>query len=1011
MPSNQFIEAIQESINTEKGIILHTYPNFRLLQIIKEKMDAVCRNGGNVLILSDASDNNAQPNIDSDIFLENIYTTEPFRDGFGHRCSVRNAIGFLSTDLNDNWVRKLRFILVERGEDVFYQPNEWELFCYLLQHKLIHLNVTDFPQFFILIEPRHSPEPALKEALPIFDYANNETDSWKELTDRMDEDEIAKQWWTIWSSYESEDYRNIMYPNNQNKDIGILSPLAQFAGQWGIDKKNNLSVANRRSGEKDRLENLNQLGQDTLYRIRDNLSWQFIAGNHDFSGAISTYDNKGNPWITLKRISYSLPNIIISNVVVKQTMLLEYLIANAHCYATVPIQPLSPRIDRNSAYNTSLILLQRLQHLNSLPLSTIGYHLNKVHGVDSKDVFGGFKSLVSSYFGSCVADQLRISIEDIWDVDQKKYVYKSFVALNKKTLNSRIDWWLEPVKVVDGNNQFDTVVKDHVFQQFWKDKLVPFDGKIFRVDTIDTDNNRISICQDNETRLFDYRVQKSVCINQPKNTWESITTLKRKEKHSANKLLHESYELDFTVSSDGRIVRNNSMWKRESTISYNHTDLPIRNYKFGRASKISFLNHNNQSLLSDKAVMAFSAWLNEVAVTLLPEVHPFFVCVPQLSSVDNRPIDDVTNICIPNLKSENLSEDPLNGVWIFEDSQTDLGIIRTFFDNFFEVIDLCYDWLQWYLVDAHDNQNKLEKVCLENITYPSHEWFAYGGSRIDKAISFSELKKAIEDLFGKGRRYANTERRRLVERNLNDYKLISEDISQVFVCDICQKTIESNETSVTLTDGRISCQECTEVGLTDAKALKKLYTKVVKPFYKDKHNITDFSDLNIKLVNQREISQEQNVNFIPTSGFDKRAIGLAIHKGYADSATFVGEDSKHTVMIESGHSPESTTSTLVHELCHIWQFKNTNYSKLEKKYGKNLIEGHAVWSEESFLDYLEQNPNDSFVGDRIEKARQSVERHKESDSVYGKGYRLIVDKLGNKKYSAFDWILKHFPKK
>ncbi len=1015
MPSSH-IHDINKALadDNKKGLIIETYPNLRSLKDIQKKIRSIAQKGEHTLILS----NNITTyiNSESDVFLKDIYTADSFQDGFGYRCSVHKAIKNLSSDVYDEWISKLKLILIEKGEEIFSEPNVWELFCYLLQNKLLTMKVTDFPKMLVIIEPRDASEPALKEALPLFDYAgNNETNSWSELIslvkDKENENKVNKQWWTIWSSCESEDYRDVMYPNNHNRDIGILAPLAQFAGQWGIDKRNNLAVSTRRSGEKDRLENLGRLELEILYKIQNNFSWQFIENNYDFSGAITIYNNKGNPWSTLKRIAYGLPNIIISNVVVKQTMLLEYLLANAYCFATVPILSLSPRIDKNSAYNTTFVLLQRLQHLPYITSDNIKYHLNKVDDINTYDIFGSFRQLVEQFFGKNVARQLRISIQNEWDMQKQTYIDKTYVSLDKEQLNSPIDW-LEPVHIKDGNNHFATVIKDHIFQQYWPDKLVPFGGKIFRVDTIDTKLNLITISQDNENKLFDYRVQKSIKINQPKEQWKLIPTLRQEITYADKKLLQESFELSFSIVSSGKIVQSNSMWKRASATIEMKEVFPKRNYKFGRATKISFLDNDGTSLLNDKATIALSAWINEVAITILPEVHPFVVSAPQLLNQDSRPKNKVIDCCIPKLTMpDNTMEKGINGVWIFEDSQTDLGIVRTVFDNFFEIIDLCYDWLQWYLVDARDSENALEKVCLENISYPSQDWFAFGESKSDEALDFYALKSAIETLFNGSRKFTYTERRRRVEKDISNYRLIENDTHQLYVCDICSKQIDIDDTSISLSDGRISCSNCHEVGLTTAKEVETLYDDIVLPFYTKAHNISEFKDLDIKLVDQKQISQQRNIKFIPTSGFDRRAVGLAIHKGYSDSATSISDDKKYTIMIESGHSPESSASTLVHELCHIWQYTYTNYQKMERSYGKLLIEGHAVWSEESFFQYLEQNPYDGFTRDGTEKAKDSLERQKNSSSVYGKGYRMLVDKLGKKKYSAFDWIIKRFSKK
>ncbi|WP_230657592.1 hypothetical protein [Psychrobacter sp. I-STPA10] len=1012
------IKTIEGLMDKEGALVINTYPNRKVAISIKNKINSITDKGEHVLILKGYTSKKINEiEIHENIFLDETYITTPFNHGFGYRCSIYDLIDILKDDEYNSWIKKVRLILIESGDDVFYEPNIWETAFYLLQDKLVGLKVQAFPNLLILIKPRNSVEPALKEVLPLYDSkAKNETTLWRETYFNITTDEVKKHWWTIWSSCESDDYRNKLIPNNSGQSIGIIAPLAQFAGRWGIERTNNLAVFTNESGEKDRLENLDENISQVMYKMQDNVSWQFFAKYEKFSGAVTISDNTGNPWLTLKSLAFSFPDLTISNVVAKQTLMLEYFLANAHCFATVPIQPLSPRIKRNSPYNTVLVLLQRLKHSSRLSLVNISYLLSKIdtQNGDSNyyenDIFGQFKYLVGKYFGETVANQLRFTLLNEWDDEKQGYLNKGFVSIDENYLHRSIDW-LQSVEVRDGNNHFSTILKDHIYQYYWVGKQVLFFGKVFTVESIDAHNNLINVTHCNDVSLLDYRLDKYITVAQFPAQWTKVRSLSSVTSYKDGKLVIDSYILNFSVHCGNEIICNNSMWKNPSITVKSDYEFVERDYPFGRVLRIKLLNNNNQSLLTDQSAIALSAWLNESIITLLPEIHPFFVSAPQLVDNNNRPKDVVTNICIPELNFSSDGVKRISCVWIFEDSHTDLGIIRTIYDNFQHLLDLCYDWLEWFLVDSKvEVDRRLKQVCLENISYPSSNWFSYGSHVVDDAIDLLGLREAIKNLFGSTHEFKITSRRRRIEKQAEKYKLIDNDTGLIYECDICQKVIAKEETSFVLSDGRISCDECYQVGVTDVAEVKKIYQNLILDFYSSQHEISNFPDLQIQLVDQTKISQQQNTTFIPTSRFDSRAIGLAVSKGILSSATSLS-NSKYKVMLESGHSIENTAGTLVHELCHIWQYEYTDYVKLESKYGKHIIEGHAVWAEESFLDYLNEKPYAEFDDERLAHVRVGNDAHKNSDSVYGKGYRLLIAKMGTTDASAFKWVLRFFIKK
>ena len=116
------------------------------------------------------------------------------------------------------------------------------------------------------------------------------------------------------------------------------------------------------------------------------------------------------------------------------------------------------------------------------------------------------------------------------------------------------------------------------------------------------------------------------------------------------------------------------------------------------------------------------------------------------------------------------------------------------------------------------------------------------------------------------------------------------------------------------------------------------------------------------------------------------------------------------MLIESGFSPEATANTLVHELCHVWQYNHVNLGALDTQTGQLYIEGHAVWTEATFLKWITSRSIGQFKLERWQDVISSHEALKNGDTVYGEGYRLVNGHLSLFDRSAFDWLRSSYPR-
>lgn len=774
------MDGIKKLLNEKKAVIIQSFPNEKLLDLIQQHVVNMTRKGHHVLVLS--SQANHEPHKTKyNVFLQHAFVMDNFLQGFGYQCDIHQFMEMFKSNRYDAWLSKLKLIIIDGGEHIFYDPTLWETASYLLQDKLIELNCKKFPHLLILIEPRRSCESALKECIPLYEtnfIGQNETDIWNETTFLLDKDHIEQHWWTIWSSEQSRDYLNQFDPNHHSKSVGIIAPLAQFAGKHQIDKQQNLAFITSNSGEVDRLENLVELEGQILYQLENELSWQTFQNIRNFQGCVSVYSQHGNPWVKLRKLATMFPKASLFNVVAHNNMLLDYVLANAYCFASVPLQAFAPKIRRNSGYNTILTLLHRLQLMGELALSTIQYALtgiqysddlehSQLQRLDLMDCFSTFQQLVAEYFSPYIAQQLRLERRMQWSAEQKQYIAQSYVQLYNEQLNLSIDW-LQTVQVSDGHNHFTTLLKDHVFQQYWKGKLVGFCGKLFEVEQIDMVNRSIKIIHCNNKSLIDYRVQKQIRIHQPSPQWKVIKRLSHQQTYGLTQVSIECLSLDFSVQS-GYIVSSPSHWKTPPILQAGEQQNNIRHYVHGRALKIQLLNEQGESVLSDAMVTAFSAWLNEVAITLFPEVYPFFISAAELQTGQlARPQQRIIQYCVPELiMPEN--HQAKSAIWVFEDSQTDLGIISSVLEHYLYLFDLCYDWLKWYSQEQETSIQLLDRVCLHNMLKNTKHWFSYGLDELDPCFDFDGLKQCLEQVFVPYQVFDLSERRERVQQQVEKY--------------------------------------------------------------------------------------------------------------------------------------------------------------------------------------------------------------------------------------------------
>lgn len=988
-----------------RGVVLQAYPSLDVLDCLRSLVGEVVAKGRNVVVLCDARSQREVEALRNEytVFLEHAYLADPFQFGTAYVGTVSDFIGVLRDPDHDQWINSVGLILVPRGEQILARPYVWELLAYALRDRLPNLGAEAAPRTVVVLEPRHAPESAIRDALPLYAAEPGAAASaWSETS--ANPRTATQLWWTLWTTESSRGYLHALRPANDGHYAGINAPLAQFAGRWGIAARDNWLFYAPDSGDVDHAENLQRTLGRLLFTANAEASWAWLPQSAMHVGAVTVAEDQGNPWRGLHRAAHALTGTALCNLVIRSSMLVAYQIANAGYFSGAPLLPVSPLVSREVPFDTAIQLIQRLFMVGSLRLSAVRDALVATERLDVADdpaliaPFEALVALVRQELGDELANQLRCEMRTAWQPDggNGRFEETGYVCIDPGDIARAPIAWLDEFEVTDeAGTVYDKLHREHVCQEYWPHKVVLLEGKKFTVDRVDLATSRVHITHD-EVELPDYRPERVVTITQPSSEWISTRETLRELMSSGDEARIDAFRLDFSVTCE-RVVMSLDHWATPPQIQI-FTPMK-RQFRAGRAVRIRLTDRDGKPLLTEPAAIALASWLNEAVVTLMPEASRFFIAAPEVN-FGSRPTSQTASLIVPTLQLAHGDPAP-PAVWVFEDSQSDLGIIRAISDERWYLLDVCFDWLTWRLDGSHDAD--AGGVCLVNSQPLGRDWFAFGGGARDPAIGLDDLKAALARF---RERYRAIWPKRHTARGET---LLSDAASaESTACDICAITVEAGVPCDVLPDGRMSCRACTAVGVTSVAMLERLYREVAVPFYREAFEVTDIANVRVELVDQNDISLVQGKSFIPTSGFDMRAVGIAVAGGAHARSGTREESGRHLVQIESGFSPEATASTLVHELCHVWQFENLDIERIRRADGNLLIEGQAVWTEDAFLAWQQKRSHALFTPDRLAVAQSELDAYKQSVGTYGAGYRAVRAALGSQ--SAFEWMRSRFRK-
>lgn len=986
---------LAEMLATGNSLIIKAWPSPTLCRILQDHIAQVAARGNNVVVVDDESGVGVGEFGDiGRLFLNKVFFDDStFVQGNGLSCPVSRLDDILQQPEASPWVDRLRLVLVPAAEQVFQSPFDWELLAKRLEDRFGR----NLPQFVVVVGERRSPESSLRSILPVF------PENAGEISFRGDRPDHV--WWTIWTTQSPMDYAA-----DQSTYCGVEPVLAHFAGGWGIPESHVLS--NPAVASEDQRQNLQKDDQiEVRYKEDRDGAWLDAGEKDGFVGALTLRESSGNPWKGLRCALEPGNRDLIVNIVSQHALLTQYQISNAGFFARNPLDAICPAIIAQNKVGTVIQLLLRIKRNKLFRLETLRTELMAAALIDLPEAaFRVYKELLAEIAGKSVSDSVSLSSRWDWhDANGEiEYGRATYVRLvNSDTHAAKLDWLR--IFTVREENSATTVLgqlrAEHVWQTYMPGQVCVVNGKIYQVKSIHWKQGHIYVSHLDTLQDPVYRESRRVQLLHSPKDWVRIDD-QIPDQNFGDGLVVESalYEAAFEVVSLG-YAESEDHWASAPKNRPPPKDIEPRRYTHGRVARLSF-KKGRGSLLTPGAAVALAQWLNEAAITLLPESCRFFMAVADVK--DNAyPATEPAQWIVPKLDGKNRLGDC--SILIFEDSHSDLGISRSVINHLGYLLELCDDYLTW-LIKENDSETRVgQAVCLENAMYPFGDFLAYGAAKRDAAIDLEDLHRILREELPITLRNRFTERRhRALTENSGRQLVDNQGGNADTLCDFCGVNVDEGLREV-FVDGRLRCPSCSTCGIDRLDQLLPIYAIGIKVLAA-LSPVGVVQNIDVKLVTAAELAAMNDDQFIPTSGFDARAVGLAMSRSHTGS---IFAEDRHTVLIESGFSPEKTAGILVHELTHTWQFNMLDYSRMDEEYGNLLIEGHAMWAQKEFL--RQETVTSTIPGcdrERLEQSIQGVEQMIQSDSDYGRGYRLLVELVGRAGQTStpFEWLIQHYPR-
>lgn len=541
------------------------------------------------------------------------------------------------------------------------------------------------------------------------------------------------------------------------------------------------------------------------------------------------------------------------------------------------------------------------------------------------------KSKIVNFINNALKEQL--SVEHIKVVKKEIVVNNQFLIKDYYTINQALHHQQNcHHKLIDKNlNLIGYIHDNEVYHRYLENMYLFRMGKRYKILQINQNTKEIHVEFVQTNRVKYYHIHKIFNI---KNKGEDLfsNNLTRSDVNIKIGLKNFDYSINFIK----HIAYSNYREFEEY-----HLNKPIETCYLNKS--VGFISIKTKKDIDEKVRYTFTFLLQEMLKSFLPKTYYLvdFVVVGEKQSQSIYPMisDEVYK------KNEIF-------IYVFESTYVSMNLLKTVLDleNFEQIIVLLDDFLNWY------NPSHNQDCILEE----------YLGTNIKELVDIEKTRLLLKSLLNDNNPLT-TEKKKFYESSNDDHVINTQ------LCDLCSAHLPQSQFEI-LDDGRKRCSNCKSESVEEADNLT--YTDLVykaKGYLEKRYRIEITENISVEIVNAQQLAEFQGKTFMPVSGVNPRAVGLAV----------MDEKGNKKILIENGAPIFRIMATMVHELTHIWQFTNLDFAKMDNDLIK--IEGQAQWVE---LTYVEEN---------YPQKKEYIEMEKSRTDEYGLGYVYVEELL--KKHS------------
>ena len=981
---------ILRDIGMGRSVIIESLVQDRLASVLVARLDQTLSDGARIVLLTSRRRQKAWVELASawldtaggGTFASRVGTVEQLLAGTAELdllvatsgelvdLAGRPGLGPGATNGGD-WLSEVRLVLLPDVEESFANPYAWCNALLVLGDRARQAgrageSSAEPIQTILCCEDRPGIQPALRRNLPLVDPPEH----------RVQYDPPELVYSLAWREEHVPWYQDVIFGGGRIlQSLGAQVPLSVLAWKEEVERIMLRDVDAVPWAEA--LEELNnargqlaitfRVSEDALDRL-EVMTAPWTVGRSGRCVVLGR-DGQFNLPMSLRDASLSAEESALVGVVSPPYILREYFADNLDYFARHPIHAFSPRI-LGTRLSLAFSLLERLC-AGPVEDRRILLLLQEFDPSQTSAEIG-VRSLFEQLFRIDVVAQGLLMRETTWTTSDKEILPTRWLRLARELAERPEFEWNAALRIVESKageqRELGTVKRHLVYQLALPGQVQTLAGRPYKVTRISTERGTgfVECTHETPSSQPTYRMVRRIHVTRLESSanpeWNDA------EETGDCRIEVAIREGVVRIETPGYLEFRRGIDLRPNGHRYQEERVPPRDYDRGRVMRLR-ISVSGSGGAGDRVAPTLAFLINEMLPTLFPESHQFVVATARVPEgffgrdqkgieldrmFPRLVIDDDVAAALGMATASNAIS-----IYFVEDSIIDMGLLPALRDRWREVLMLLDDYLEWMAGPA--------RIAMEPWrTRASRDFLKLGFDAVPEVFDIQGVRDLLRrpGLIDEANAL-RTLRAEYQSRSTGAAASVGQRLEAQ--CDFCGVQLPQANYEK-LQDGRMRCVDCRRDAIDSLEQLKAVYTTARK-FMQEEIEIDLREGIEVNFASAAEIGDAAGERFIPTSGFDPRAVGLA------RSRTEVGTNP--TVLIENGHRHHDTLATVVHELTHVWQFDNLDFEKMKSDYGLDLIEGHAVWAE---LECMRQ----------LGLSTKACEAQAAREDEYGRGYRTVV---------------------